>query len=124
MESTEIIKPAPYFKMYIAVLDEVSDFMVPTLVAHTILSAHVEWYPKLGMLFDGGKSMTAYDKWFHQSYRKCVVKVNRKEFEKIKSKILLTMPNRSLILNSNVVLPRLQSESKRIKQPIQQNESP
>ncbi|HPS72428.1 MAG TPA: hypothetical protein PLM70_09255, partial [Bacteroidales bacterium] len=57
-------------------------------------------------------------------YLKMLQEYDNKEFEKIKSKILLTMPNRSLILNSNVVLPRLQSESKRIKQPIQQNESP
>ena len=28
-------------KMYIAVLDEVNDFMVPTLVAHSILNAHM-----------------------------------------------------------------------------------
>lgn len=57
-------------------------------------------------------------------YLKMLQEYDNKEFEKIKSKILLTMPNRSLILNSSVLLPRLQSESKRIKQPIQQNESP
>ena len=34
------------------------------------------------------------------------------------------MPNRSLILSSNVVLPKLQSESKIAKTPIQQNEAP
>ena len=33
-----------------------------------------------------------------------------KEFEKVKSKILLSMPNRSLIQNSNVILPRLYAE--------------
>ena len=73
----------PYLKLYIAVLDDVPDFMVPTLVAHSMLGAHLAWYPPLGMMFDGGKSMTDYDKWLHQSFRKCVIRVNRKEFEKI-----------------------------------------
>ena len=35
-------KPA-YLKLYIAVLDEVSDFIVPTLVAHSILGAHLKF---------------------------------------------------------------------------------
>lgn len=74
----------PYLKLYIAVLDDVPDFMVPTLVAHSMLGAHLEFESKLGMLFDGGKSMTDYDKWLYQSFRKCVLRVNRKEFEKIK----------------------------------------
>lgn len=33
----------PYYKIYIAVLDEVPDFMVPTLVAHSILGAHLHF---------------------------------------------------------------------------------
>lgn len=57
-------------------------------------------------------------------YLKMLQEYDNKEFEKIKSKILLTMPNRSLILSSNVVLPKLQSESKIAKTPIQQNEAP
>jgi hypothetical protein len=30
-------------KMYIAVLDEFPDYMVPTLVAHAVLGAHLEF---------------------------------------------------------------------------------
>ena len=30
-------------KMYIAVLDEFPDFMTPTLVAHSVLSAHLKF---------------------------------------------------------------------------------
>lgn len=68
----------PYLKLYIAVLDEVPDFMVPTLVAHSMLGAHLEWVRQ--HLCDP----TSYDEWLNNSFRKCVVRVNRKEFEKIK----------------------------------------
>jgi len=60
-----------YSKLYIAVLDEVPDHMVPVLVAHSVLGAH--------FFFDH----PTYDSWVSISFRKCVVKVNRKEFEKI-----------------------------------------
>ena len=30
-------------KMYIAVLDEFPDFMTPTLVAHSVLAAHLKF---------------------------------------------------------------------------------
>ena len=33
-------------KLYIAVLDEVPDHMVPVLVAHAILGAHIEFSKK------------------------------------------------------------------------------
>jgi len=59
-------------KMYIAVLDEVPDFMVPTLVAHSVLGAHLamcEW--------------SEYDEWLNTSFRKVVLTVNQKEFDKI-----------------------------------------
>ena len=73
----------PYLKLYIAVLDEVCDFIVPTLVAHSMLGAHLEWVrPHLS-------DPSVYDQWLHESFRKCVVRVNRKEFEKI-SKLPLT----------------------------------
>ena len=62
-----------YLKMYIAVLDEVPAFIVPTLVAHTVINAHRH--------FIGDP---VYDDWLENSYRKVVVKVSRKEFEKIK----------------------------------------
>ena len=59
-------------KLYIAVLDEVPDFIAPTLVAHTMLGAH--------LVLAGNSS---YDDWIKNSFKKCVVRVNRKEFDKI-----------------------------------------
>jgi hypothetical protein len=59
-------------KMYIAVLDNVPDYIVPTLVAHAVLGAHLVFYEK-----------PAYRKWIEDSFRKCVVRVNGKEFNKI-----------------------------------------
>lgn len=61
-----------YLKMYIAVHEDCPDFMVPTLVAHSVLSAHLK--------FDG---ILIYDQWLHNSFRKAVVRVNEKEFDKI-----------------------------------------
>lgn len=59
-------------RLYIAVLDEFPDYMTPTLVAHTMLGAHLE----LG-------KYAAYDTWLTDSFKKCVVRVNAKEFKKI-----------------------------------------
>ena len=59
-------------KLYIAVLDEVPDFIVPTLVAHSILGAHMRF-----------KCEGNYQNWLLNSFKKCVVRVNRKEFDKI-----------------------------------------
>jgi peptidyl-tRNA hydrolase len=60
-------------KLYIAVLDQVPSFIVPTLVAHSVLSAHIK--------FSGN---TLYDEWLVNSFKKCIVKVNQKEFNKIR----------------------------------------
>lgn len=59
-------------RLYIAVLDEFPDFMVPTLVAHSVLGAH--------MKFSGDFD---YNNWLMNSFKKCVVRVNQKEFCKI-----------------------------------------
>ena len=61
-------------KLYIAVRDDFPDYMVPTLVAHSVLAAHIK--------FAGNSN---YDEWLSESFKKCVVKVNAKEYEKIKS---------------------------------------
>ena len=61
-----------YLKLYIAVLDEFPDYMTPTLVAHSILGAHLQM-----------QHNELYNTWLNESFRKCVIKVNRKEFEKI-----------------------------------------
>ena len=59
-------------RLYICVLDDVPDFMVPTLVAHTMLGAH--------LVMQGNDS---YQKWIEFSFKKCVCMVNQKEFDKI-----------------------------------------
>lgn len=59
-------------KLYIAVLDEVPDFMVPTLVAHSMLGAHL-----------ANEELDKWQDWLLNSFKKCVVRVNRKEFDKI-----------------------------------------
>lgn len=58
--------------MYIAVLDEFPDFMVPTLVAHAILAAHLQFQDDI-----------VYQDWLQNSFRKVVLRVNQKEFDKI-----------------------------------------
>ena len=66
-------------KMYIAVLDEVPDFIVPTLVAHAVLGYHInQEYNK-----DSSRESMLYYSWLEESFKKCVVKVNQKEFDKI-----------------------------------------
>ena len=59
-------------KMYIAVLDEFPDFMVPTLVAHSVLAAHLKFQDDI-----------VYQDWLMNSFRKVVLRVNQKEFDKI-----------------------------------------
>lgn len=59
-------------KMYIAVLDEFPDYMTPTLVAHAVLAAHLEFQNNINYAF-----------WLNNSFKKCVVRVNQKEFDKI-----------------------------------------
>ena len=59
-------------RLYIAVLDEFPDYMTPTLVAHAVLGAHLKF-----------NCNPQYQDWLSNSFKKCVVRVNRKEFEKI-----------------------------------------
>lgn len=59
-------------RLYIAVIDEVPDFIVPTLVAHTILNAHITFQEK-----------EAWKYWWDTSFKKCVISVNRREYSKI-----------------------------------------
>lgn len=62
-------------KMYIAVLDEFPDYMAPTLVAHAVLGAHRK--------FADVERNGNYWKWLQESFKKCVVRVNQKEFDHI-----------------------------------------
>jgi hypothetical protein len=59
-------------KLYIAVLEDFPDYMTPTLVAHGILGAHLEM-----------QTNTMYHTWLRDSFKKCVCRVNQKEFDKI-----------------------------------------
>jgi hypothetical protein len=63
-------------KMYIAVLDEFPDFMTPTLVAHAVLRHHL-YNSSLGY------HDKTYSDWLENSFKKVVVRVNQKEFDKI-----------------------------------------
>lgn len=67
-------------KMYIAVLDEFPDYMVPTLVAHSVLAAHIKFTtdPDVGV-----DQVHNYMDWLENSFKKVTVKVNQKEFDKI-----------------------------------------
>lgn len=68
-------------KLYIAVLDEFPDYMVPTLVAHAMLGAHMEF-----SIIDSEYDNPYYPKyidWLQNSFKKCVVRVNQREFDKI-----------------------------------------
>ena len=100
-------KPVPvrYLKLYIAVLDEVPDGMVPTLVAHSMLGAHLSMYGQHLLTMDAQDAL--YDQWLKESFRKCVVKVNRKEFEKIKQipKVYLGHENKTLQGEKSCAVP-------------------
>lgn len=65
-------------KLYICVLEDFPDYMTPTLVAHAVLRHH------LNKDNDPDQDNTRYDNWLNNSFKKCVVKVNRKEFDKIR----------------------------------------
>ena len=66
-------------KMYIAVRDDVPDYMVPTLVAHSVLGA---WMARSEIGSD--EYFDLFNLWSVYSFKKCVVKVNAKQFEQIK----------------------------------------
>jgi hypothetical protein len=72
--------------MYIAVLDQVPDFMVPTLVAHSVLAAHSHFIQlnNIDDAYEGGVyKFSQYIDWFKNNFSKVVLRVNQKEFDKI-----------------------------------------
>lgn len=87
-----------YSKMYIAVLDEAPDYMVPTLVAHSILAAHLKFQDE-----------EIYQNWLTGSFRKVTLKVNRKEFDKIRSTLMCHEGHENTICNAEpsclVIMP-------------------
>lgn len=64
-------------KMYIAVLDEVPDHMVPVLIAHSVINGH---------RYLSGLNYEEYKDWLDHSFRKVVVSVNQKQFDSIRTK--------------------------------------
>jgi len=99
-------------KMYIAVLEDVPDFMTPTLVAHSVLWAH-EIFTKpndpdsIGDL--GPYRYPDYIDWFENSFKKVVVRVNQKEFDKIAAMPYVHLGHENTTLDARkscaVVLP-------------------
>lgn len=91
-------------KMYIAVLDEAPDYMVPTLVAHSILNAHCKFLEDCFVADD-----ETYHDWFHNSFRKVVLRVKRKEYNKIKETLVHWEGHENTICNGEgsclVVMP-------------------
>lgn len=64
-------------KLYIAVLDEFPDYMTPTLVAHAVLGFHVK------IVSDPTSDLCVRYHWYlRESFKKVVVRVNQKEFDK------------------------------------------
>lgn len=70
-------------RLYIAILDDVPDFMVPTLVAHTMLGAHLKFSERYISPEYQQYEYPSYVVWLENSFRKCTVRVNQKEFDKI-----------------------------------------
>ena len=70
-------------KMYIAVLDQVPDYIVPTLVAHSVLNAHRKFAETFYDDIYDYQGHPVYMDWLIESFKKCVVRVNQKEFERI-----------------------------------------
>lgn len=83
-------------KLYIAVLDEVPDHMVPVIVAHAMLRAHAKFNPS-GLALHCAQDVY-YDDWYRNSFKKVVLRVNRREFLKIKElpDVVLTYENNTL----------------------------
>lgn len=68
-------------KLYIAVLEEVPSHIVPTLVAHAVLGAHLQF--SRAYILDEAGPCKAYVDWLGDSFKKVTLKVNQKEFDKI-----------------------------------------
>ena len=73
-------------KLYICVLDEFPDYMTPTLVGHAVLGAHKMFTTAndfADVVDQGVYKYPNYVDWFENSFKKCVVRVNQREFDKI-----------------------------------------
>jgi hypothetical protein len=103
-------------KMYIAVLDEFPDYMVPTLVAHAVLAAHLEFSKELHDVYwkDTEYQYPEYMNWLENSFKKCVVRVNQREFNKIAALPVVHVGHEKKTLNGRdscvVVCPYAEGE--------------
>lgn len=72
-------------KLYIAVHDDVPDFIVPTLVAHSVLANHCDKSALIQLVNRNPSvpSLQIYLDWLNHSFKKVVLRVNQKEFDKI-----------------------------------------
>ena len=72
-------------KLYIAVLDDCPDHMVPTVVAHAVLGAHLKFSAEQPDTYWGGTEPAhpQYHSWLKDSFKKVVIRVNQKEFDKV-----------------------------------------
>lgn len=97
----------PYLKMYIAVLNSAPAYMVPTLVAHTILNADSAFTSENSMM--SGQDKQRYIDWKTNSFKKVVISVNPKEFAKIQERLVCFAGHERTILNGDksclVILP-------------------
>lgn len=67
-------------KMYIAVLENFPDFMTPTLVAHAVLQHDTA---TMNRFHEDLEYLTTYLEWINNSFKKVVLRVSQKEFDKI-----------------------------------------
>ena len=70
-------------KLYIAVLDSFPDYMTPTLVAHSVLGAHLHYSRAYIAAKSPVPELENYCEWLKSSFKKVVIRVNKKEFDKI-----------------------------------------
>lgn len=87
-------------KMYIAVLDEAPDYMVPTLVAHSAIAAHIKFNTPRRWEGAALSEFETYLDWLENSFRKVVLRVNRREFDKIRETLVHHAGHENTICNA------------------------
>lgn len=87
--------------MYIAVLEDFPAYMTPTLVAHAVIQHDVQKYANWDSLC--GYTPThyefLYEDWITNSFKKVVLRVNQKQFDKISQLPNVTLSHENNTLN-------------------------
>jgi peptidyl-tRNA hydrolase len=95
-------------KMYIAVRDEVPDNMVPVLVAHAVINAD-DYFYNFDQTDADIETRRQYCEWRINSFRKVVIRVNDKEYRKIRDTLECFEGSENTVFNAEgsclVVLP-------------------